>query len=332
MKNKTIRLVSSLIIGLILVYIWLKFINLEETIGYLKKIDLFWVSLSIILYILAYFIRSIRWRIILAPIEQISVKQAFAIFMGGMLINYIIPIRAGEVAKSFFLKGMKRTPVSLSLPTVFIDKMMDLFPIVILLLLLPLVPVKMNSFLVWVLTILVIIFVIFVLVTILAVIKQKSVAKFLQAWFFWLPKKWKDKVYSFLEIFVEGLTVVKKNKQKGWEILGLTILAIIFDAVYIVTMFLAFDYQIAFLVALFGYTLINLSYILPTPPAQIGSNEAIYIIIFTFALGIDKNLVSASLGFAHLLTGSIIFIIGLISLNYIGVSLGRTLSAKLVNK
>ena len=322
------KIIISLIVGILLIFVWLKFINISEMLSYFKKINIFWLIISIIIYIGAYFIRSIRWRVILQPVEKISYKQSFTIFMAGMLVNYIIPIRAGEVAKSFFLKGLKGTPVSKSLPTIFIDKMMDLFPIIILLLLLPFMPIKLSSYLTWGLAIIFLIFLILLGIILFSLFNKNSAQKLLKTMVFWLPKKWKGKIHNFLDSFVEGIEVIKENRKKGFLIISLTILAIVFDTFYIVFMFKAFGFAIAILVALFGYTLINLSYILPTPPAQVGSNEAIYIIIFTFAFGIDKNLVSATLGFAHLITSSLIFLIGIISLNILGISLNKALSLK----
>ena len=57
----------------------------------------------------------------------------------------------------------------------------------------------------------------------------------------------------------------------------------------------------------------NLTYILPTPPAQIGSNQFMWVLIFSFALGVNKNLTSAAVTFSHLLTSIWIFIVSAIS-------------------
>ncbi|MFH0818723.1 MAG: lysylphosphatidylglycerol synthase transmembrane domain-containing protein [Patescibacteria group bacterium] len=319
MNKKGLKLFVSFVIGATLIYIWLRLIDVNTMLEYFKHINVYWVIVAVILYVSAYFIRSVRWKIILSPVEKISFKESFTLFMAGMMINYIIPIRAGEVAKSAFLKSTKQTPIAASLPTVFIDKMMDLFPIVILAGLLPFLTIKMNNFLIWMLIALLIVFLIFVGIVWLSLRREKTVTKFLQFWFFWLPQKIKLKINNFLAMFVQGLAVIKINKSSAYRIVFFTLLAIVFDALYIMAMFKAFDFKISFLVALFGYTLINLSYILPTPPAQIGSNEVIYVIIFTLAFGIDKNLVSATLGFAHLLTGSIIFLLGTMSLQSLGL-------------
>jgi len=49
---------------------------------------------------------------------------------------------------------------------------------------------------------------------------------------------------------------------------------------------------------LFGYSLINLSYGLPQPPAQLGSNEWMMIVIFSLGFSLTKSAASAVMAFA----------------------------------
>jgi len=63
-----------------------------------------------------------------------------------------------------------------------------------------------------------------------------------------------------------------------------------------------------------GYTLMNLTYILPTPPAQIGSNQFMWVLIFSFGLGADRNLTSAAVIVSHILTSLMIFVMGYLSM------------------
>lgn len=317
----------SLVVGIILILIWLKFVDVSKMWEYLKNVNIFWVLISSIFYLLAYFIRSLRWKVILNPVAKTSIKEIFALFMSGMLINYIVPIRAGELAKGYFLKKNRGIPMSESLPTVFFDKMMDLMPVLLLFILIPFIGGDINQTMLKILNIVLVIFIVFVIIIIFCLVKKEYASAILKFFFIWLPKKIKGQINSFIEKFVDGMKVIKNHKIISLAVI-LTIVAILFDTLYMVMMFKAFNYNIAFLVALFGYTLINLSYILPTPPAQIGSNEAIFVVIFTFAFGIDKNLVSASLGFAHLITGTLIFLVGIISLNILNLTFKQAFNFK----
>ncbi len=62
---------------------------------------------------------------------------------------------------------------------------------------------------------------------------------------------------------------------------------VLLDGIYFYLLFRAFGILYPFtLVFLFGYTLINLSYAIPQPPAQLGSNEWMMIIIFSIGFGL----------------------------------------------
>ena len=105
----------------------------------------------------------------------------------------------------------------------------------------------------------------------------------------------------------------------------LTLFAVLSEAIYIYAVFKAFGSEVSYLEILFGYTLMNLTYILPTPPAQIGSNQFMWVLIFSFALGLDKNLTSAAVTFSHLLTSIWIFLLGGISLIALKINLNQLL-------
>ena len=48
------------------------------------------------------------------------------------------------------------------------------------------------------------------------------------------------------------------------------------------------------------------------------------VLIFSVGLGLNKEMVSAVMSFAHLLTGLLIAIIGLMSFSYIGINIADT--------
>jgi uncharacterized membrane protein YbhN (UPF0104 family) len=85
-------------------------------------------------------------------------------------------------------------------------------------------------------------------------------------------------------------------------------------------MFKAFGIDISYIKVLFGYTLIFLSYIFPHPPAQIGSNELIMILIFTAGFKYSKNLTSAIMILSHFIATIVLFITGTFSLIFSGIS------------
>ena len=318
------KIIIGIIVGIILIFIWINLINTSEVLNYLKKLELIYVLISSFLYLLSYFVRSLRWREILKPVCNLKIKKTYLLWMAGNFLNYIIPIRAGEFAKSYFIKRTEGIPISKSLPSVFIDKVFDSISILIVVALIPFLKVEISKPLLILIFLLIIIVIFGIGILIISAIKKDFVVSFFQKFLFFIPKKYKNKLFEIIEIFVEGIGLFKHHYNILPKVILLTLTAVFIDSIYFLCMFRAFGQIIHFSVILFGYTLIYLSYILPCPPAQIGSNELIMVIIFSVGLGLNKEMVSAVMTFAHILTGILITIIGFISFSYIGIKISDT--------
>ncbi len=323
------QIIIGIFIGILCIVGWLYFLDFDEVIHHFDNLDLRLVVLALIVYFAAYFVRSMRWKIILDPIVKLNPFRIFALFISGMFLNYLIPIRLGEVAKSIFLKNTKKIPISKSLPTIFINKIMDLFPIFFLFILLPFVPFKFNKTVVILFILLFIAFVILAVMMILSLTHREWVTAILKKTVFWIPAKFKTLIDKFITKFVESVAVVHHRNTVILEMIGMTIISIILDAAYFYLLFRAFGYNINPLIAFYGYTLLNLSYILPSPPAQLGSQEIFSLAIFAYALGVNKNLVGAVFAFSHIFTGIAITCIGIVSLSIVGVSIKDALDFRM---
>ncbi|MBN2017877.1 MAG: flippase-like domain-containing protein [Candidatus Cloacimonetes bacterium] len=318
------KIIIGILIGIVLIIVWMQFINMDEVLGYLKKLNVLYVLIASILYLLSYFIRSVRWKQILKPVCKLTIKEVYFNWMAGFFLNYLIPIRAGEFAKSYFIKRTKGIPISKSLPSIFIDKVFDSISIFLVIGLIPFLHVNISKPLLILIFLLIAVFIIGAGILVISAINKPLVVKILTKFFFFIPKKFKTKFFEIIEIFVEGVGLFRHHTNILPSVIVLTIVAVLIDSVYFFFIFRAFDQLISFPIILFGYTLIYLSYILPTPPAQIGSNELIMVLIFSVGLGLNKEMVSAVMTFAHLLTGILIVVVGLISFSYIGVNIADT--------
>lgn len=289
------------------------------------RLDL--LALAACLYLSAYFVRSLRWRLILRPVQRVSVSESFFMLMAGYLLNYLIPIRAGELAKSFFLKRLKGVPMATSLPTIFVDKLFELVSIVLVVLMVPVLSIQMEPMLTGLVFTVLAVFLIALGVLVAAFRNEGATTAFLCKMFSWLPGHVYERLSEWLGLFVRGMRVARENVRALGALLLLTALAVGIDAVYFFTMFRAFGVDVAFSRVLFGYTLLSLSYILPTPPAQIGYNEFVIGLIFAGGLAVasvPRDQVMAVIVVAHALTGVIITLVGLWSFGAMGIRVGES--------
>ncbi|MDI3503539.1 MAG: glycosyltransferase 2 family protein [Candidatus Cloacimonadota bacterium] len=309
-KRNLIILISGSIFGIILILLWLSFIPIAEVKEYFQELSPFWVGLASLTYLSAYFVRSVRWNIILSHSIKVSVKDTWLFAMAGNLMNYLIPIRAGELVKSWFVKQHYHQSITRTLPSIFIDKTFDTLAIVSVLILIPFLTIKISTGLFVLLTLLAIVFVISVGILLMAAWQKQRVLSWLKIPLRIFPRRFRTKLLGYLEIFIEGLNLFEHQPTKLVIATLLTVLGILLDGLYFYLIFVAFGIEFSFLLVLFGYTLINLSYALPQPPAQLGSNEWMMIIIFSLGFNLTKSSASAIMAFAHILTALLMGVVG----------------------
>ena len=101
--------------------------------------------LSVILLIISVVIRAKRWQYILKPVEHIPLHPLFASTMIGYFGNSILFFRLGELLRAYSVSVGRTLTVSQAFGTVMLERIIDAFTVVIiLLLLLPWIPMQ-NS-------------------------------------------------------------------------------------------------------------------------------------------------------------------------------------------
>jgi len=130
------KFITSLIIGIALsgVALYFAFINVPFTdlIAYLGSIDYIWVLPTVLIVILCFILRAVRWQLILSLSQKVGFRQAYHPMMIGFMINCVLPGRIGEVARPVILQRKEKIPFSTGLATVVAERVFDLSILIIL--------------------------------------------------------------------------------------------------------------------------------------------------------------------------------------------------------
>jgi len=325
--SRRLRTAVAFLVGVALLALALWGVDGAELKRSLARANVGWLAAAAALYLLAYLVRSLRWRAILHPIAPLRVAEGFQMFMAGLFLNYVIPIRAGELAKSFFLKRLRGVPISTSLPTVFVDKLFELVPVLFIVAMVPILSIDMSRTLATLIYVVLGVFLLAISLLIFAFRRPEGASRLLCGLFSWLPDRIYGRLSKSIRLFVEGMGVARREARTIWFFLALTAAAVLMDGVYFFLMFKAFAVEVAFTRVLFGYTLLTLSYILPTPPAQIGYNEFVIGLIFAGGVavaGVARHDVMAVVIVAHAMTGLLITAVGLWSFGAMGIRVGES--------
>jgi uncharacterized protein (TIRG00374 family) len=84
-----------------------------------------WLSASLVATVVTYWIRAVRWQLLLEPLKKIGVEAALAATLIGFSATYILG-RAGEPIGPLWLTRRERVPLSASGATWLVQRFLDL--------------------------------------------------------------------------------------------------------------------------------------------------------------------------------------------------------------
>jgi uncharacterized membrane protein YbhN (UPF0104 family) len=127
MKNKlTLSLIAGTVISAIALYLAFRHVRFTELIQYFSTLNYIWVLPSVLIVVLCFFIRALRWRIILESTRKISLLRAYHPMIIGFMMNCVLPGRVGELARPAILKKNEKVPFATGLATVAAERGFDI--------------------------------------------------------------------------------------------------------------------------------------------------------------------------------------------------------------
>ena len=124
-KNFYISFSLGIVLSVAALYFAFKNVPFSELRSYMGTIDSFWVTISVLIVVLCFIFRTLRWQIIVGATRKIGFWQAFHPLMIGFMINCILPGRVGEVARPVILQKNEQVPFSTGLATVAAERTFD---------------------------------------------------------------------------------------------------------------------------------------------------------------------------------------------------------------
>jgi uncharacterized protein (TIRG00374 family) len=320
------KVAIGLLIGIGLLFLVSHFANIPAALHVLQQHlatprGIMLALLSGVAFLLAFSIRGVRWKLFLHPVvgNKVSAFKAIQLYLISIFLNFLLPIQGGEVAKCLMIKRIAGVPISRSLPTVAMDRSLDLMPALFIITIVPLLGIAMDIKLWLVLGIVVALLTSLILFVGLAAWKHAAAITFLQRITKLLPKAIADKIEGFATGFVDSLLLGASRPRIFLPAILLTCAALTFDGMFAMLAFWTIGYYIPFTTAIFGYTVFNMFTILPTPPGQVGSNEVVGLLVFAGLLHLRPDKVLAMFFFSHPWAALIMTTTGIVCLSSLGL-------------
>ncbi len=98
----------------------------------IKDVDYTLLAPVLVLQALAWWVRSVRWRVLLSPFQATSAARLFPIVMIGTMINSLVPARAGEFWRAHTLGRREGLSRSTTFGTIVVERVLDGLVLVLL--------------------------------------------------------------------------------------------------------------------------------------------------------------------------------------------------------
>jgi uncharacterized protein (TIRG00374 family) len=119
------RALLGLVISAGFLYIAFRGQHFGDILDALQQANLWWLIPALLLYFGGVWVRAVRWRILLRPLAEVESRQLFPIVVIGYMANNVLPLRTGELVRSYVLRrqfGVRKTS---ALATIAVERLFD---------------------------------------------------------------------------------------------------------------------------------------------------------------------------------------------------------------
>lgn len=299
------KIILGVIVSIVLVYLSVRNVDFKHSFELIKNANLYWISLSMAIFVFSYFVRTIRWYFLLTPLKKIGVLESFYFLIFGFFMNNILPLRLGEFVRAKVAGEKFKISRSGVFATVVIERLMDVIVFIICFFLIAIfvdIPQWLQK------TFLICAF-IFGTLTVILFFMSKNKEKFLKLISkIKLPKKITDIIMSLFSKFATGLSFFHDWKLI-LKVFVFSFLVWFVEAYSYICFFKAFGVDISVMQAIFVIVVIGVGIIIPTAPGFIGAIEFMGVVALG-VFGIQESVAFACIASLHFADMIMLYILG----------------------
>ncbi len=129
--KKPLKYLLFLLLAGVLLYISFKEVHWGDFINGLKNCNFWWIAVSMVVGILGFVARALRWRLLLLPLNnKVTFKEAYDGVTIAYLTNFAVP-RAGEIARCGVVAKNGKVTFEGALGTMVLERAFDLICLMI---------------------------------------------------------------------------------------------------------------------------------------------------------------------------------------------------------
>jgi uncharacterized protein (TIRG00374 family) len=268
------------------------------------------------LTLLSQLVRAGRWMLLLRGVTRVGYREALWVNASTQLLNYAIPVRAGEALRLWWLNRRRRVPVAGALGIVVIDHSFDLCGVAVVLsvgaILSGLGVDHMLPSLAGMLVALGMALAMFGAIVLSVVVGPRVAAS---SWVRRLLRPcWHDRLTGHATA-VRGAAATLGGRRRMAIMIGASAVAVMLDGLAFAMLFMALGLAVPLLSAVVTQVTLLYATLLPSAPGYVGSLEAGGTLLLGNALGLPRATAAGAMVLWHAMAAFMVVALGVVALH-----------------
>jgi uncharacterized protein (TIRG00374 family) len=275
----------------------------------MRSLEWKWISLAVVFDVGTYAYQAWRWNLLLSPVVRAPIWRSIQAIYVGLFANEILPLRPGEVIRSYLQARWSEVPFSVVFSSVIIERIFDglwlmaLFSLTAMFITLPPVMMDMAKF------VAVVVVVCAILLGVVMFWKHHAHAAA-------SATRWGAK----LRVLVEDLHLMG-NSRSFYAAAAASLPYLLIQVVPIYALMRAYDLGLTLWPALVVLVIFRIGTVIPQAPGNVGASQALMVL----ALGLFSVDKTTATGYSMVTWGVItlpLVVVGFVALAWTGMRLG----------
>jgi uncharacterized protein (TIRG00374 family) len=126
---KILKISLGLALSLGFGYLAVRGVEWAAVLDSFGRVDLGLLALSFLWLGVIFFFRAYRWQKLVEPVQRLRVSVFFSATLIGFMGNNVLPLRAGEILRVYALSRLGPVPMSTSIATGALDRLLDMITV-----------------------------------------------------------------------------------------------------------------------------------------------------------------------------------------------------------
>ena len=311
-------------VSVLLVFLLLRSVQLDSVGEAFRHANLLFLLPALAFYFAGVWVRTLRWGVLLRPVQRIGARRLFQVLAVGYMANDILPLRAGEAVRVYMLWQKERISPGATFATILVERIFDGLALTGFLVAGGLL-VRLGDSLLWLTRVAGLVFVVGVLAAVAMAVAPALTLRLASTLLRPLPAGMRDIMLRVIRSFEDGLHILRSVRETAL-VLMLSLGAWLLEASVFYMLMFSFSFRPSYVAAVLGAAVANLASMIPSSPGYVGTFDVGLLNVLSGTFGVDASVAAAYTALVHAALFLPITLLGIYFVWREGLSLRRITS------